>query len=205
MARRGKLPTDELNMFRQNLSYARDLVETAVALSAHVTAAVRMDDVLRSALVHGVSALDHYVHEEVRARMMLTQQGKHPRAQGYDRFRVSLASVDSALTLGSCAWLESEIREQHGYLSFQTPDKIADAFRLVTDVKLWQAVGDHLGIPPEAVKRKLKLIVDRRNKIAHEADIDPTPPRIRYPIDETLVRDSLDFIESIVDALISVT
>ncbi|MCX2971959.1 hypothetical protein OSB71_24420, partial [Streptomyces sp. JHD 1] len=67
-------------------------------------------------------------------------------------------------------WLEQEIREQHGYLSFQQPDKVADAFRLVSDVSLWVEVAKHLGLRPEDVKRQLKLIADRRNKIAHEAD-----------------------------------
>jgi hypothetical protein len=200
------MPSNELTLFKQNLAYARDLVATAVALSAQVTAAVSTDDLLRSALVQGVSAFDHFVHEEVRARMIRTQQGNHPRARGYDRFRVSLASVNVALSAGGgVSWLEEEIREQHGYLSFQQPDKVADALRLVTDVSLWQDVAVIMGRPPADVKRELKLIIDRRNKIAHEADTDPTPPRTRYPISESLVRKSLDFLDEVVDAIVTVT
>ncbi|MFC7966104.1 HEPN domain-containing protein [Streptomyces cinereoruber] len=195
------MPAIEVSLFKQNMAYARDLIATASALRAQVTAAVNTDDLLRSSLVQGVSAFDHFIHEEVRARMIATQLGQHRRAKGFDRFRVSLASVSTALTAGGASWLEQEIREQHGYLSFQHPDKVADAFRLVSDASLWAEVAKQLGVPPDDIKRQLKLIVDRRNKIAHEADTDPTPPRSRYPIGEAMVRDSLDFLEKLVDAI----
>ncbi|MFI6059627.1 hypothetical protein [Streptomyces sp. NPDC051286] len=198
------MPAPEVSLFKQNITYARDLIATASALRAQVTAAINTDDLLRSSLVQGVSAFDHFVHEEVRAKMIATQLGQHRRAKGYDKFRVSLAAVNSAIAVGGAAWLEQEIREQHGYLSFQNPDKVADAFRLVSDVSLWGEVAKQLSAKPEDVKRQLKLIVDRRNKIAHEADTDPTPPRSRYPISEVMVRDSLDFLESIVDAVVIV-
>jgi hypothetical protein len=199
------VPAAEQALFRQNLAYARDLVATAVALTSQLTAVISVDDLLRSALVHGVSAFDHFVHEEVRVRMILTQQGLCPPAKGYMRFRVSMSSVDLALTQGGVGWLEAEIREQHGYLAFQQPEKVADAFRLVTDVSLWQNVAAHIQRRPDDVKRELKLIVDRRNKIAHEADTDPTPPRSRYPINEQLVTRSLDFLDTVVSAIIAVT
>ncbi|MBF6189487.1 MULTISPECIES: HEPN domain-containing protein [Nocardia] len=198
------MPQDELQLFRQNLTYAEDLVATAVALSAQVTAAINTDDLLRSALVQGVSAFDHFVHEEVRARMILIQQGKLPRPAGFDRFRVSLRSVAVSMSATDTTWLESEIREQHGYLSFQHPDKVADAFRYVTDVSLWQAIALQIGSSPASARRQLKLIVDRRNKIAHEADTDVTPPRTRYPINEGDVRDSLTFLGVLVNAIVTV-
>lgn len=31
-----------------------------------------------------------------------------------------------------------------------------------------------MGRPDKDIKQELKIIIDRRNKIAHEADIDPT-------------------------------
>ncbi|MDT3395796.1 hypothetical protein RKE29_03900 [Streptomyces sp. B1866] len=198
------MPTPEVLLFKQNITYARDLIATASALRAQVTAVINTDDLLRSALVQGVSAFDHYVHEEVRARMIATQLGQHRRANGYDKFRVSLASVSAALTVGGAAWLEQEIREQHGYLSFQQPDKVADAFRLVSDVSIWTETARQLETKPEDVKRQLKLIVDRRNKIVHAADTDPTPPRSRYPIGEAMVRDSINFLERVVDAISAV-
>ncbi|MGW5690992.1 hypothetical protein ACWEWX_08535 [Streptomyces asiaticus] len=198
------MPAPEVQLFKQNITYARDLISTASALRSQLTSAINTDDLLRSSLVQGVSAFDHFVHEEVRARMIAIQLGQNRRAKGFDKFRVSLAAVNLALTSGGVSWLEQEVREQHGYLSFQQPDKVADAFRLVSEVSLWVEVSKHLGVRVEDVKRQLKLIVDRRNKIAHEADTDPTPPRSRYPIGEKMVRDSLDFLEAMVDGITAV-
>ena len=188
-------------MYQRNCRYARDIVATARAIKLQVTAALDTDDLLRAALVQGVSALDHFVHEEVRVRMLEIEAGARPRAQAYGRFRISLDAVQAALLQPGTGWLDSEIRDQHGFLSFQQPDKIADAFRLVSDVPLWPAVASGIGLDVSTAKRQLKLIVDRRNRIAHEADTDPTPPRSRYPIDETLVLDSLRFLDDLVDAI----
>jgi len=48
------------------------------------------------------------------------------------------------------------------------------------------------------------LIVDRRNQIAHEADLDPTNPGARWPINALLVDDTVDFIEKVGDAIYEV-
>lgn len=45
------------------------------------------------------------------------------------------------------------------------------------------------------------LVVDRRNKIAHEADIDPSFPGKRWPIDDVLVDDAISFIENIAETI----
>jgi hypothetical protein len=42
---------------------------------------------------------------------------------------------------------------------------------------------------------------DRRNKIAHEADMDPSYPGARWPISETDVNKALDFIEQLCEAI----
>lgn len=198
------MPAAELAAFGQNIQYARDLAATATALQAQITSALSIDDLLRAALVQGVSAFDHFIHEEIRVRMLEIQSEMRVRAKGFSRFRVSLDSVRIAAIQGDSSWLENEIKEQHGYLSFQQPDKVADAIRLVSDVTLWPAVASHMRLPVQDAKRKLKLIVDRRNKIAHEADTDQTPPRSRYPISAPLVTGSLDYLQDLANAIFAV-
>lgn len=68
-------------------------------------------------------------------------------------------------------------QSRHGWdmSFFQDPAKVADAIRLVSRKKLWEEVGTLLGKNDADVKSRLKLIVDRRNKIAHEADMDLQP------------------------------
>jgi hypothetical protein len=100
------------------------------------------------------------------------------------------------------SWLENEIRESLSFKSFQQPDKIADAIRLISDKKLWDEVSTKIGKPTKDIKQQLILIVDRRNKIAHEADIDPTfNIGNRWNIDEFLVNDAVDFIEQVVESI----
>ncbi|MBE9203566.1 hypothetical protein IQ218_09035 [Synechocystis salina LEGE 06099] len=102
--------------------------------------------------------------------------------------------------MNNASWLEDEVRESLGYQSFQHPDKIADAIRLISDKKLWDEVSIKLDMSAKDVKQQLIAIVDRRNKIAHEADIDPTfGIGSRWNIDEILVNDAVNFIEKVVE------
>lgn len=104
--------------------------------------------------------------------------------------------------LNNVSWLEDEIRERLGYQSFQQPDKIADAIRLISDKKLWDEVAAKLGKSARDVKQQLSAIVDRRNKIAHKADIDPTfGIGSRWYIDEILVSDAVNFVEQVVESI----
>ena len=50
------------------------------------------------------------------------------------------------------------------------------------------------------VKEQLRLIIDRRNKIAHEADTDPRYPGACWPISEPDVDNALGFIERVCEA-----
>ncbi|QKD84148.1 hypothetical protein HPC62_19960 [Thermoleptolyngbya sichuanensis A183] len=104
--------------------------------------------------------------------------------------------------LNNTSWLESEIRERLGYQSFQQADKIAEAIRYISDKKLWDEVAIQMSKPAKDIKQELNSIVDRRNKIAHEADIDPTfNIGSRWNIDEVLVGDAVDFIERLVESI----
>ena len=43
--------------------------------------------------------------------------------------------------------------------------------------------------------------MDRRNKIAHEADMDPSFPGQRWPIVKRDVEDSIQFVEQLVNGM----
>ncbi|WNZ46778.1 HEPN domain-containing protein [Leptolyngbya boryana CZ1] len=104
--------------------------------------------------------------------------------------------------LNNASWLEDEIRERLGYQSFQQADKIADAIRYVSDKRLWDEVATKMSKSAKDIKQQLNSIVDRRNKIAHEADIDPTfNIGSRWSIDEVLVGDAVDFINQLVESI----
>jgi len=191
-----------LEQFEANLARARTLSGFAESLRAITTKAVDVADVHRAALVLGVSALDHFVHEFVRLGMLEVNRGERPATETHLSFKVPITSVKAGFSDPSQDdWLNEAVREAHSWQSFQHPDKIADAIRLVSDIKLWNQVAKEIGLDSKAVKTRLITIVDRRNKIAHEADMDPINPGEQWPINSALVKDALDFIDCVVQSI----
>jgi RiboL-PSP-HEPN len=194
-----------VELFRENIVRVRNLGGLTQALVSMTTSVVDSSDILRAQYVLAVSALDHYVHELTRLGMLEIFDGKRSPPPGYLRFQVSLAIYDAVgLATGNIVsrdYFDSEIRAQHGYVSFQQPDKVAEAIRLIKEVKLWDRVGYRLGMDAGDIKQRLKLIVDRRNKIAHEADLDPTYPKARWPISAPDVENVVGFLVEVVEAI----
>lgn len=189
-----------IEAFQISMGRARHLGGLHEALSSLTTSAVDASDLLRAQIVLGVSALDYFVHEITVLGMVAVFEGRRPPTPAFLKYRVAMDSVLSG-TSTACGWFESDIRERHSYLSFQQPDKIADAIRLFSDVKLWQRVALQLAIPEQEAKDRLQLIVDRRNKIAHEADVDPSFPNMRWPISKPDVDQSLAYISQVCDSI----
>ena len=161
-----------------------------------------LSDILRAELVLSVSALDHYVHEVVRLGMLEAFRDTRPRTSQFLDFRVSLGSALEGLADdGDEAWIDNQIRIHNGYRSFQTPDNIAGAIRLISAIQLWEQVALNIQMPAHEIKERLSLIVDRRNKIAHEADMNPSPYEERYPINRNQVDESIGFIQTVVEAI----
>jgi len=191
-----------LDQFQTNLARARTLSGVAESIGALTTPAIDITDIHRASLVLAVSALDYFVHEFVRLGMLEVHRGQRPATETNLSFKVPIVAVRTGLAnLTQDDWLDEAVREAHSWQSFQHPDKIADAIRLVSAVKLWQQVANEIGSNATAVKARLIVIVDRRNKIAHEADMDPTNPGNQWPISGALVKDALDFIDCVVQAI----
>ena len=197
-----------IDLFRENIRRSKELTSVYEVMNRQTTGALDLSDVLRASLVTSVSSLDHFIHEVVRFGMLEVYRIQQAKTPAFLRFRVTLESVLLASAdPNSQEWLENQIRVQHGHLSFQMPDNIADAVRLISEVSLWSEVAQILGIGSRDVTDRLTLIVQRRNKIAHEADITPDHAGqmlnsdSRSPIDKALVDDAIDFIEHIAEAI----
>lgn len=185
--------------FDHNIGRVKAIGGLYDALSGLTTSIVDVSDLLRSQIVMAVSAVDHYIHEIARIGMLEIFDGRRSPTDSFLRFQVSMVTLQqiSASAGSSRILLENEIREKHSYLSFQHPDKIGDAIRLFYPDPLWPSVATSLSISVNDVKTRLKLIVERRNKIAHEADMDPSFPGSRWPITKNDVRSTIDFIEKV--------
>lgn len=193
-----------IEIFRVSIARVRHLIAVHNSLKAQASSVLDLSDMLRSALVLAVSALDYYIHEVVRIGMLEIHRGQRPEPPAFSGFQISLGKARAGINAGQniYSWLEDEIRQRHSYKSFQQPNAIADAVRLICDKKLWEEVSINMGSPAKDIKEQLRLIVDRRNKIAHEADIDPSYPiGDRWPIDELLVNEAVDFLEQVVESI----
>lgn len=192
-----------LDAFSNNLARVRHLHALHASFSGQVTSLVDLSDLLRAEVVLAVSALDYYVHEITRLGMLECWRGSRSPTISFNKFSLPTRATIAAMANASQAdaIFENEVRVRHSYVSFQQPDKIADAVRLFSDIGLWDAVATRLGRTPRDTKSALVLIVDRRNKIAHEADIDPSFPGQRWPIDRAMVDEMLSIIEATVRAI----
>ncbi|MCC6739466.1 MAG: hypothetical protein IT452_10510 [Planctomycetia bacterium] len=194
-----------LTNFHAHLAQYRALGALYKALIASPPAGVDPSDVLRAELVFAVSAFDFFIHELVRLGVSQAFLAPSRRTAAFKSFKVELSSVEAALTSpGTLDWLNQEVLKQHGWQSFQKPDKVAGALSLITSKSAWPSIAKSLGKPEDDVKTELRLIVDRRNKIAHEADVDPSYPGARWPITGPVVDRSLDFLDALGDAVYAV-
>lgn len=189
-----------LDIFHTSLDRVTHLGGLHAAVGGLTTSAVDTSDLLRAQIVLLVSAFDFYVHEVTVIGMVDVFKGKRPQTTGFLKYKVSLGALSS----GNSDWFESEVREKHGFLSFQQPEKVADAVRLFSTVKLWDEISSKTGIVTTSLKQRLALIVERRNKIAHEADLDPSYPGARWPISEGDVDASIKFISMLGDKIYEV-
>ncbi len=194
-----------IQQFRANIARVRGLGGLYVSLSRLTTPAVDATDVLRAEVVLTVSALDHYVHEITRLGMIEVFVGLRPLTNAFRRFQVTIdAAIIGLGNVGDSSWFEQEIRERHSFQSFQHPDKIADAIRLFSPCELWPSVALKFGLPVQDVKNRLRVVIERRNKIAHEADLDPSYPGTRWPISHADADNAANFIEDLCEHIHSV-
>ena len=197
-----------LKVFRANIGRSRDLIAIFRAMGVQTTQALDLSDVLRAALVQAVSSFDLYLHELVRLGMLEAYRSERPKTEAFLRFQVSLSGViEAASNTGSTSWFDREIRERHGHLSFQTPNNISEAIRLISGVTLWNELSITLGDDRRELRDRLSLIVDRRNKIVHEADISPdfagqtSDLEFRSPIDDSMIESAIGFLEQLGEAI----
>ncbi len=197
-----------IEQFRENISRVNNVGGFHTTLKNMTTSIVDLTDLLRAQIVMIVSTLDLYIHELTRIGMLEVYNGDRPQTDAFLRFQVTLDSALQGISKPSRNdWLDTEIRERHGHLSFQDPDSIADAVRRFSSCELWLSVAAELNLDVLDVKNQLRAIIKRRNQIVHEADIMPSYPGTitRWKIIPTDVVVTLEFILNVCEAIDIVT
>jgi RiboL-PSP-HEPN len=106
------------------------------------------------------------------------------------------------------AAFDFEVRSKLSRVTYQFPEDIADGIRLVSAKELWNEIAlangadaSTKGAIAKSLKKDLSIIVERRNKIVHEGDLQPGIPRTPWPITRADVSYVADFIEKLVRAI----
>lgn len=193
--------------FEQNIERVKNLGNIYKSINLQTTKVLDLSDILRAQYVLLVSALDHFVHEIVRLGMIEIYNEKRKVTK---EFKAFILSIDKDVLFKKAImeekddiWLDYQIRHKNGFKSFQQADKIKEAMLLIIDTDIWEQVAEILNEDIKSLKNRLNLIIDRRNQIAHEADIEPTYQELRnIHIDD--LNDSIEFIENLVTKIFEI-
>lgn len=191
-------------LFKRNIAATLDLSVLYQTLSQQIALPQSFDDLLRSQIVYAVSAFDKFVHDVVRIGMLQILAGTRPVTAKYESEPIAMKTIIemAAATVPPKEHVfEQALIRKFKIASFQDPVKVADGLSYIwSETQKWQKIAALLGVTDEAARTRLKLIVDRRNFIVHEADIDPISG-VKFPISKQESDGAVSFLSSCADAI----
>lgn len=204
------------NQFLHNIRYVRELDSLYLFLKNNQQLSNDLSDLLRAEIVYAVSALDKLVHELVRIGMIQSFNGQRVKTNKFEGFTISAKTLDKIKETAIERklnperppladelpeyWFEREIILKHKYVSYQMPLNISDGLSLIwKEEHKWQRIARLMAIDEKDTKTQLETIITRRNQIVHEADLIQNG--LRNDISDIDVRDSVDFIEKLGNAI----
>jgi hypothetical protein len=155
----------------------------------------------RSAVVAAVSALDSYVHDVLYEQIPLVLSASHDIPASLATAMASVRPIKNADDFRSARQLLASHNTLYDlflifrktkleFASYQAPDKVIAAYSLIGLPDIFERVSGLWQGPnssSEDIKERLARYVARRNKIAHEADLEhsgrPRPMRSVYASD----------------------
>ena len=156
---------------------------------------------LRSQFVLIVSAFDTYVHSAVINKIIdryfssdqqLNIQLDIPLSLAYEMKNLNVDMQKNKLY----NFLVRKLNKD----SFQSPKSIEYAFSIIGINKIWTRLSDKMQMQPDDIKKMLSIIVNRRNKIAHESDWNIVTGTYE-DIELTDVLECKKFINNMVDSI----
>lgn len=159
------------------------------------------DALLRAEYVLLVSSFDSYIHNIVRRKIRdnFFSSDHLPEDLGVSIEVVRLMREDGTES-GQKLLLDSYLNKLLSKDSYQSPKSIDYALGLIGINKIWSASVSTFGDTAENVKKRMALIVQRRNQIAHEADIDSSTGLPRTILLET-VKECGTFLQTLVGVI----
>lgn len=187
-----------LNLFRKNIEEAESLTPVYEYLERSLSTPLSFDDLLRAQIVYSVSAFDKLMHDLIRIGMVEIFMGNRPTTPQYLAETITISTYSdliSATFLPKELVFEQAIVRKLKTVSYQTPDNVAKGLSYIwNEPQKWQKIATNMPMDAETVKTELKLIVDQRNRIVHEADINPLTNQ-KYSITKNDSQSVTDFLQ----------
>jgi hypothetical protein len=193
-----------LNLFRKNIEEAESLTPVYEYLERSLSTPLSFDDLLRAQIVYSVSAFDKLMHDLIRIGMVEIFMGNRPTTPQYLAETITISTYSdliSATFLPKELVFEQAIVRKLKTVSYQTPDNVAKGLSYIwNEPQKWQKIAINMTMDTETVKTELKLIVDQRNRIVHEADINPLTNQ-KYSITKSDSQSVTDFLQKAGEAI----
>ncbi|MBF6221100.1 hypothetical protein IU479_23645 [Nocardia abscessus] len=210
-------PDVRWSQFTTNIDFCRRMVHSGAALESAAASQLNLGDLsqvehtdlYRAAWVQAISALDHWLHREIVGRAIaIINDRPSPRPDRLKGYTVSWETVEDMQNRSIDDVMVEHLTERLGRDSYQKPDRIAEGLQYVTHKKqgqIWKEVTQIIAPQQtvDQVKQRQTEIADRRNKIAHEADIEHSTGTRRL-ITASEITATIDWIEQIAIAIRSV-
>mgnify|MGYP000365850354 FL=1 len=161
-------------------------------------------DLLRIQLVNAVSAFDWLMHEYIHAGIMKQLIGDVPMTPKVKGFSIDAHTYSQLATLDAIEKykiLSGRVSSVLRTMSFQSPEKIKEGLSHIWEKPhKWQLLSQECGLSEEDLTDKVKLYVERRNQIVHEADVDFSSGDRRV-LEAGVVKDGIDLFFNLAYAI----
>jgi len=168
-----------------------------------------LSELLRSSLVNCVAALDRYFHDIVLLHC-LNAASKPEVKKELRELYVPLCDVVNAIktirnnkTARPGNAIKKVIQDiLHKDYTFQGPDAIVKASKMLGIDDFWGKVSDAMSLNKDMLIKKHREIINRRNQIVHEADIErkiKAKILTKRPINKKYAEEACALIEKLVE------
>lgn len=179
---------------RARFSFARGIERARVGLALYsyvkgiAPPALSCDDLLRTSLVTASSAFDLLNHDAFRAVII-------------EKFKANALSLVIPISLEvvhltpqeATTRIDAHLKDAMSHKSYLQPDKIAQLYTPIYP-SFWVAVSNRIGVEESYIKQRIRSLGKWRNRIVHEADIDPNLGGIaEWPV---IVEDVADAVQT---------
>jgi hypothetical protein len=197
---------NSLSIFRANIKDAREISALHDYLVAKIGPSMNFDDLLRLQIVYSVSAFDKLIHDIVKIGIMDIFIGKRQATPKYlsEKIAMEVLNAMNAATIPPKEfYFEQHVVSRLKIVAYQDPDKVADGLSFIwNETNKWHKIAGAIGSDEHSVRTTLRLVVDRRNSIVHEADID-MPTGKKKAITQADCETTITFLEKCGDAIVN--